>query len=197
PVTTESPVAARRQSSGPARATVDGGPSGPQSSWRELLAPYARAHNGRALLSLATSVVPYLALSSAMYVAMGVSDLLVLAIAIPTAAFLVRTFIVFHDCSHSSFLVSRRVNAWLGTILGLLLYSPFLRWQHDHAVHHATSGDLGRRGVGDIRTLTVAEYSALPWRGRLGYRLVRSPLLMFGLGPIVAMMIGPRFVARG
>jgi omega-6 fatty acid desaturase (delta-12 desaturase) len=81
--------------------------------------------------------------------------------------------------------------------LGLLLYSPFLRWRHDHAVHHATSGDLGRRGVGDIRTLTVAEYGALPPRGRLAYRLSRNPLLMFVAGPIIAMVIGPRIVARG
>jgi acyl-lipid omega-6 desaturase (Delta-12 desaturase) len=169
----------------------------PEPAWREMLAPYARAHNGRALLGLATSVVPYLGLSLAGYFALRVSDLLVLAVAIPAAAFLVRTFVVFHDCSHSSFLVARRANAWLGTVLGLLLYSPFLRWQHDHAIHHATSGDLDRRGVGDIRTLTVAEYWALPWRGRLAYRLIRSPLLMFGLGPIVAMVIGPRFVARG
>jgi omega-6 fatty acid desaturase (delta-12 desaturase) len=164
--------------------------------WRKTLAPYAQAHSGRALLGFATSVVPYLALSVAMYLALRVSYLLVLALAVPTAAFLVRTFIIFHDCSHGSFLGSRRANAWLGMALGLLLYSPFLRWRHDHAVHHATSGDLGRRGVGDVRTLTVAEYRALPWRGRLGYRLLRNPLVMFVLGPIFAMIIGPRIVAR-
>jgi len=165
--------------------------------WRDTLAPYARAHGGRALLGLATSVLPYLALSVAMYLALSVSYLLVLAMAVPTAAFLVRIFIIFHDCSHGSFLGSKRANAWLGMALGLLLYSPFLRWRHDHAIHHATSGDLGRRGVGDIRTLTVAEYGALAWRGRLGYRLLRNPLLMFIVGPIVAMVIGPRIVARG
>ena len=82
-------------------------------------------------------------------------------IAIPAAGFLVRTFILFHDCSHGSFLASRRANLWLGTVLGLLVYSPFLRWRHDHAIHHATSGDLDRRGGGDVRTLTVTEYSAL------------------------------------
>ncbi len=108
-----------------------------------------------------------------------------------------RSFIVFHDCSHGSFLRSRRANAWLGRAIGLLLYSPFLRWRHDHAVHHASSGDLDRRGTGDVRTLTVTEYRAMPARGRLGYRLMRSPLVMFGLGPIVAMIIGPRIVARG
>jgi omega-6 fatty acid desaturase (delta-12 desaturase) len=168
-----------------------------QPSWKEALAPYAQPSHWRALLDIATSVVPYLALSVAMYLLLRVSYLLALALALPAAAFLVRTFILFHDCSHGSFLSSRRANAWLGAGLGLLLYSPFLRWRHDHAVHHATSGDLGRRGVGDIRTLTVTEYGALAWRGRIAYRLLRNPLVMFGLGPIVAMVIGPRLVARG
>ena len=123
---------------------------------REDLAVYAHPHLGRSLLEIATSVIPYLALSVAMYLALPVSYLLVLLIAIPAAGFLVRTFILFHDCSHGSLLPSRRANAWLGIVLGLLVYSPFMRWRHDHAVHHATSGDLDRRGAGDVRTLTVA-----------------------------------------
>jgi omega-6 fatty acid desaturase (delta-12 desaturase) len=131
-----------------------------------------------------------------MYVSVGVSPLLALAIAVPTAGFLLRTYIVFHDCSHGSFLPSRRANLWLGTILGLLVLAPFQRWRHDHAVHHATAGDLDRRGVGDVPTLTVAEYRARSWRGRLGYRVFRSAVVMFGLGPVVAMMLGPRLVAR-
>ncbi|HEV3035880.1 MAG TPA: fatty acid desaturase [Solirubrobacteraceae bacterium] len=164
--------------------------------WRDALAPYAQPHLGRSLVDLATSVLPYLALSVAMYFALNVSYLLVLVIAIPTAGFLVRTFILFHDCSHGSFLASRKANLWLGTVLGLFVYSPFLRWRHDHAIHHATSGDLDRRGGGDVRTLTVSEYQALPARARLGYRLFRNPLVMFGIGPIVALLIGPRIVAR-
>ena len=164
--------------------------------WRETLAPYARPRLSRSLLDLATSVVPYLALCVAMYFALGVSYLLVLALAIPASGFLVRTFILFHDCSHGSFLASRRANLWLGTVLGLLVYSPFLRWRHDHAIHHATSGDLERRGGGDVRTLTVTEYLALSARARMGYRLFRNPLVMFGIGPIVALLVGPRIVAR-
>ena len=164
--------------------------------WREDLAPYAEPHVGRSLLDLLTSVVPYLALSYVMYRLLGVSYLLVLAIAIPAAGFLVRTFILFHDCTHGSFLPSRRANAWLGVVLGLMVYSPFLRWRHDHAIHHATSGDLDRRGGGDIRTLTVGEYNALSPRSKLAYRAFRHPLVMFGIGPIVALLIGPRIVAR-
>jgi omega-6 fatty acid desaturase (delta-12 desaturase) len=85
---------------------------------------------------------------------------------------------------------------WLGTVCGLLVLTPFVRWRHDHAVHHASSGDLDRRGVGDVPTLTVAEYGARGSRGRLVYRLFRSPLVMFGLGPVVAMVVGPRFTSR-
>jgi omega-6 fatty acid desaturase (delta-12 desaturase) len=164
--------------------------------WREDLAPYAQPHLGRSMRELATSVLPYLGLSVAMYFSLRISYLLVLALAIPTAGFLVRTFILFHDCSHGSLLPSKRANAWLGMVLGLFVYSPFLRWRHDHAIHHATSGDLDRRGGGDVRTLTVAEYQALPWRARLAYRLFRNPLVMFGIGPVVALLVGPRLVPR-
>ena len=147
------------------------------------------------MLCLATSVVPYLALTVVMYLLLGHSPLALLLV-IPTAVFLVRSFIVFHDCTHGSFLASRRANLWLGRSIGLLIYAPFHRWRHDHAVHHATAGDLDRRGTGDLHTLTVSEYEALTPKGRLGYRLQRNPLIMLGIGPIVAMIIGPRIVAK-
>ncbi len=164
--------------------------------WREQLSPYAVPHSGRAALCLVTSVVPYLGLTALMYFLLGRS-LLALLLAVPASVFLVRSFIVFHDCSHGSFLPSRRANAWLGRSIGILLYSPFHRWRHDHAVHHATAGNLDRRGTGDLHMLTVNEYEALAAKGRLGYRLTRNPLVMFGIGPIVAMVIGPRIVAKG
>jgi omega-6 fatty acid desaturase (delta-12 desaturase) len=163
---------------------------------RETLRSYTEPRALRSLGDVISSVVPYLGLSALIYLAIGISPLLALALALPAAAFLLRTYIVFHDCAHGSFLSSRRANAWLGTGLGLLVCSPFVRWRHDHAVHHATAGDLDRRGVGDLPTLTVAEYHARPWRGRLGYRLLRNPLVMFGIGPVFAMVIGPRIVAR-
>jgi len=166
------------------------------ASWSGALAPYARPHLGRSLLDLATSVVPYLALTVLMYLALDVSYLLVLALAVPAAGFLIRTFIVFHDCAHGSFLPSKRANAWLGTVTGLLVFESFVNWRHSHAVHHATAGDLDRRGVGDVHTLTVAEYHGGSWRRRLGYRLFRNPLVMFGLGPIYGMVLHPRLVSR-
>ena len=164
--------------------------------WRESLAPYARANAGRAMLDLASAVVPYVALSVLMYLMLDVSYVLVLAIAVPAAGFLLRTYMVFHDCAHGSFLPSRRANTWLGRALGLLVFSSFDSWRHSHAVHHATAGDLDRRGVGDVFTLTVAEYRSRPWSRRLGYRLFRNPVVMFGVGPIWAMFVQPRLVSR-
>ncbi|MGZ5359842.1 MAG: fatty acid desaturase [Solirubrobacterales bacterium] len=157
------------------------------------MAPYERPSWSRSLLDLATSVVPYMALSVLMYVSLGrLPYWITLALAIPTAGFLMRTFIVFHDCTHGSFLPSRRANLWLGRLSGLLVFQPFANWRHNHAVHHGTSGDLDRRGTGDVPTLTFDEYVASPWRKRLGYRLFRNPLVMFGIGPLWSLMIGPR-----
>jgi omega-6 fatty acid desaturase (delta-12 desaturase) len=152
---------------------------------------------GSALFDLATSVVAYLALVAVMFLASGVSYLLVLALAIPASGFLIRTFIVFHDCAHGSFLRSKRANATLGAVLGVILFTPFSWWRHEHAVHHATAGDLDRRGTGDVQTLTVDEYRARSWWGRVGYRLFRNPLVMFGLGPFWVLLIGPRLVTPG
>ncbi len=164
--------------------------------WNEALAPYVRPSLWRGVLGLLTSVAPYLALSALMYAALDVSWVLTLALAVPAAGFLVRTYIIFHDCTHGSFLPSRRANRWLGTVLGLLVFADFQSWKHNHAMHHASAGDLDRRGAGDVPTLTVAEYQARPWRGRLAYRLFRHPLVMFGLGPIFALVIAPRIVPR-
>ena len=165
-------------------------------AWRETLAPFATPSLRRGLLAVTTSALPYLALTAIIHQTLGVSLALTVTLTVLAAGFLVRVFVVFHDCAHGSLLPSRRANAMLGAAMGLLVLSPFVRWRHDHAVHHASAGDLDRRGVGDIVTLTVDEYTSRAWRGRLGYRLLRNPFVMFGLGPIMAMVIGPRIVAR-
>ena len=168
------------------------GRSGSQINfWTDALAPYARPTLRRSIAGLLTSVVPYLGLLVAMYFALRVSYLATLVIGVLAAGFLLRTYIVFHDCAHGSFLPTKRGNLWLGSVLGVLVYAPFANWRHNHAVHHATAADLDRRGQGDVPTLTIAEYNAQPWRGRLGYRLFRNPLVMFGLGPLFAMILGP------
>jgi omega-6 fatty acid desaturase (delta-12 desaturase) len=178
-----------------ATATL-GGPTGTGRSerpyWKESLAPYAKPHLGRSVLDVLTSVVPYLVLFYVMYLLLDVSYLLTLAVGVLAAGFLLRTYIVFHDCTHGSFLPTKRANAALGSFVALLVYHPFAAWRHAHAVHHASAGDLDRRGVGDVPVLTVAEYNAKSARGKLIYRLYRNPLIMFGIGPIWALMIQPR-----
>jgi omega-6 fatty acid desaturase (delta-12 desaturase) len=161
-----------------------------------MLAPYAQPSTARGVADLLTSVLPYFALSVAIYFALQLSVALAVVLAVPTAGFLLRTYIVFHDCAHGSFFASKRANVWLGTVLGVIVLAPYARWRHDHAVHHATAADLDRRGQGDVPTLTVDEYRARNWRGRLGYRLFRNPLVMFGLGPLFGMVVGPRVPSR-
>jgi omega-6 fatty acid desaturase (delta-12 desaturase) len=162
--------------------------------WRERLAPYAQPCLKRGLLDLVTSVVPYLVLTAAMYALVDVSILLVLALAVPAAGFLLRTFIVFHDCAHGSFFADRRANKCVGVACALLVYQPFHSWRHEHAVHHATAGDLDNRGMGDVDTLTVAEYRELSWLGRLEYRLMRNPFVLLVLGPLWALFLEPRLI---
>jgi omega-6 fatty acid desaturase (delta-12 desaturase) len=132
-----------------------------------------------------------------MYLSLSVSYLLTLALAVPTAGFAIRSFIVFHDCTHGSFMRTKRANAWVGTIVGLLVFQCFRAWKHEHAIHHATAGDLDRRGVGDVDTMTLAEYQSKSRGGRLAYRMFRNPLIMFGIGPFIAMLIAPRIPEKG
>ena len=164
--------------------------------WRKVVAPYEQASLRRAALDLATSVVPYLALTVAMYLLLDVSVWITLALVIPAAGFLMRTFIVFHDCTHGCFMPTKRGNLWVGRLTGFLVFQPFADWRHTHAVHHGTAGDLDRRGTGDVPTLTLEEYVSSSPKKRLGYRLFRNPLVMFGLGPIWSLMIGPRIWSR-
>jgi omega-6 fatty acid desaturase (delta-12 desaturase) len=163
---------------------------------RQIPAHRYQARVSRSVLDVALSIVPYLGLSVLLDLTLGVSVALTVALVILTAGFLVRTFIIFHDCTHGSLFAAKRANRWVGRLAGLFVLAPFERWRHDHAVHHGTSGDLERRGVGDIVTLTVDEYHARSRRGQLAYRLTRNPLVMFGLGPIIAMVIGPRIATR-
>jgi acyl-lipid omega-6 desaturase (Delta-12 desaturase) len=159
---------------------------------REQIAPYAQPRPLRTALDLLTAPVAYLALWPAMVLALDVSYWLTLAIAVPAAGFLLRTFIVFHDCTHGSPFRSRRANLWVGRFCGLLVLHPFAAWRHSHAVHHGSAGDLDRRGTGDVMTMTVDEYRRSPLGKRLAYRAFRNPVVMFGLGPFWSLVIQPR-----
>lgn len=152
--------------------------------WKDAAAPFRAPQTRRSVLQLATTLLPLATLLGLMYAALGVSYGLVLALAPLAAGFLLRSFIIMHDCSHGSFFPSRRANEITGFLTGVLTFTPFAQWRRDHALHHASSGDLERRGHGDIDTLTIDEYLARDWRGRLKYRLYRSPFVLFGLGPL-------------
>lgn len=167
-------------------------PESTKNTWKIDLAPYAKPDVRRSVLDLLTSVVPYIAGFVAMYLLLDVSYLLTLLVAIPTAGFLLRTYIVFHDCAHGNFLPSKRANHVLGAFVAFLVYTPFSAWRHSHAMHHASAGDLDRRGDGDVPTMTVAEWHAASRGKRLEYRLTRSPWIMFTIGPFFALVIQPR-----
>jgi omega-6 fatty acid desaturase (delta-12 desaturase) len=127
----------------------------------------------------------------------GLSWWMVLPMTVVAAGLLVRIFIFFHDCTHGSFLTTPRWNRNLGYLLGIITFTPFHDWRRSHAGHHITAGDLDRRGLGDITLMTVAEYRAAPFLQRLGYRLYRHPLIMFGIGPAYYFLLRCRLPTRG
>jgi omega-6 fatty acid desaturase (delta-12 desaturase) len=157
--------------------------------WQTMTSPYRASSVARAVLQLCTTVLPLATLVAVMYATLDVSYWLTLALAVPAAGFLVRTFIIMHDCGHGSFVPSRRANEIIGFITGAITLTPFAQWRRDHALHHASSGDLDRRGHGDVLTLTVDEYLARSKWGRLKYRLYRNPITLFILGPIFLLFV--------
>ena len=161
-------------------------------SWRKIVAQYHDPSVRRSLGQLLTSIVPYFLLLGLMVWSLDISYWLTLLLAIPTAGFMVRIFIIFHDCGHGSFFASRRANDWVGRITGVITFTPYYRWRHAHAVHHATAGDLDRREAGDVWTMTVKEYLEAPAAKRLAYRIYRNPLIMFTVGAWGSFIIGQR-----
>ncbi|WP_282201326.1 fatty acid desaturase [Collibacillus ludicampi] len=168
-----------------------------KESWRKIIAPYERPNVKRSVWQIINTCVPFFLFWYAAYLSLSVSYWLTLVLTGLAAGLLVRIFIIFHDCCHGSFFSSRTANEVLGTIAGILTCCPFYQWRHTHSVHHATSGNLDRRGIGDIWTLTVEEYLALPPLKRLAYRMYRNPLIMFGLGPSYVFLIKYRFNRKG
>jgi omega-6 fatty acid desaturase (delta-12 desaturase) len=145
-------------------------------------AQFKGADTKRSVLQFATTASLFVALMTAMILASGGAYWLTLLLAVPAAGLLVRLFIIQHDCGHSSFFRTRRANDVLGRILSLFTLTPFHYWRQHHALHHATSGNLDRRGYGDVQTLTIGEYKGLPTLGRLGYRLYRHPIIWLLVG---------------
>jgi omega-6 fatty acid desaturase (delta-12 desaturase) len=162
-------------------------------SWTKILAQYREPDHTRSIFEIAVTLLPLVALWALAWAAIHVgywwlSPLLVL----PAAGFLVRLFMIQHDCGHGTFFCHRLANDWVGRAIGVLTLTPYDFWRRTHAIHHASSGHLERRGIGDITTLTVREYlSCSVWR-RLAYRIYRHPLVMFGIGPAYLFILQHR-----
>jgi omega-6 fatty acid desaturase (delta-12 desaturase) len=161
------------------------------ADWRRVVEPYIGPSARRASWQLVSTLVLLAATMWSIHAALPSSVSLTLLLALPAAGLLVRTFILMHDCAHGSFFASRRLNEIVGFVTGVLTLTPFAQWRRDHALHHASSGNLDRRGHGDVPTLTVREYLARSPRARLAYRLTRHPALLLLGGPF-HLAIGQR-----
>lgn len=161
--------------------------------WPQRLLPYRNADTGRGVLEILITAAPFAILWVAMLLALHYRQAWLFAVLLlPAAGFLVRLFMIQHDCGHGAFFPGKTANDWVGRAISVLTLAPYDFWRRSHAVHHATSGNLDRRGIGDIDILTVAEYLARSWWGRLRYRLYRNPLVLFGLGPAYYFLLQSR-----
>lgn len=162
------------------------------SAWKQIVARYQKSSIGRAIWQILNTLLVYVGLWYLMFLCVSVSWWLTVPLAVLAGAFLVRMFILFHDCGHGSFFQSQVANHVLGAIIGVLTFTPFYHWRWEHSIHHSSAGDLDRRGIGDIWTLTVQEYlESSRWR-RFAYRLARNPFVLFVLAPLYLFLIQQR-----
>lgn len=161
-------------------------------AWISTLAPYREPSRVRSTVEIMITVVPFVLLWVLTWAALTVSYWLSLPFAVLAGIFLVRLFMIQHDCGHGTFFRGRQVNDWIGRVIGVLTLTPYDVWRRDHAIHHASSGNLEKRGIGDIDTLTVREYLALPVSGRFRYRLYRNPIVLFIIGPAYQFLLRHR-----
>jgi acyl-lipid omega-6 desaturase (Delta-12 desaturase) len=174
-------------------STTTGDGAKDNAAWKEIVARYQKPSTGRGLWQIVNTLVPYAALWYLMYLCLAVSWWLVLPLAVLAGGFLVRIFIIHHDCGHGSFFKSQRANDTLGFVTGVLSFTPYFHWRWEHSLHHATSGDLDRRGMGDIWTLTVQEYLESSRWQRFAYRLARNPIILFVIAPVFIFVVKQRF----
>jgi omega-6 fatty acid desaturase (delta-12 desaturase) len=164
-----------------------------RTSWRAQIEKYQTPSVIKSSWQLVNSLIPYFFLLTLMVYSLDISYWLTLGLSLPTAGFLVRIFIINHDCGHGSFFSSERANAFWGSITAFLCFCPFYFWKHEHAIHHLNTGNLDRRGHGDIWTMTVNEYQMAPWRTRLFYRIYRNPIVLFSFGALYIFIVDYRF----
>ncbi len=161
-------------------------------NWVRTLAKYRDPDTKRSIFELVTTLVPFAVLWAAAWAALSVSPFLSLGIALLNGCFLVRLFVIQHDCGHGSYLANRKAMDWIGRCLGVLTVTPYAVWRHSHSIHHSAAGNLQQRGIGDINTLTLNEYRDLSRFQRLVYHVYRNPLFMFGVVPAYLFFIQQR-----
>jgi omega-6 fatty acid desaturase (delta-12 desaturase) len=160
--------------------------------WMNIILRYNKPDKIKSWWQLINSIVPYVVLWVLMVKSLEISYWLTLFLSVFASGFLVRIFIIFHDCGHGSFFRSRRMNLVTGMITGLIVFTPYHKWHHDHKIHHNTVGNLEKRGTGDVKTLTVEEYKKLTRWKKFSYGLYRHPLFLFGIAPILLFVIQHR-----
>lgn len=156
------------------------------------VAPYTKADNRKSYIQLANTLLPLLLFWGLSYASLQISVWLTILFSIVAAGFVIRTFIIFHDCTHGSFFHNKRKNDFIGTVTGVITLFPYEKWKREHAIHHASSSNLDKRGIGDIWVMTIDEYiEASKWK-RFVYRFYRNPFVMFGLGPLYLLLVSNR-----
>ena len=168
-----------------------------QINLRKQISPFEKSNTKTSIMQLFNTIPPFILLWFAAYISLEFSYWFSLGFSILASGFVVRIFIIFHDCTHQSFFKSRKANDILGTISGVITLFPYEKWKRSHSIHHATSSNLNKRGTGDIWILTVDEYVEGSFWLRLKYRLYRNPIVMFGLGPVFLFLIENRFNRKG
>lgn len=157
--------------------------------WAKVLIKYRTPQTSRSMFELGITLFPFLIIWGAAWWALSISPWLTFAIALLNGPFLVRLFAIQHDCGHRSFVENRALGDWIGRLIGVLTVTPYEMWRYAHAVHHSASGNLDRRGLGDINTMTVREYHAASPLARLYYRIYRNPIMTFAIAPAVLFLI--------
>jgi omega-6 fatty acid desaturase (delta-12 desaturase) len=163
------------------------------SEWKTIISKYYSSNTWKSIWQLSNSFIPYIISLILMYLSLELSYFLTLLLSLPACGFLARIFIIQHDCGHGSFFNSQKANDWMGMVCSIFTFTPYHQWRKSHAIHHARSGNLERRGIGDIYTMTVNEYLSQSRWGKLKYRLYRNPLFLFVIIPTILFLIIYRF----
>ena len=168
----------------------------PKKDYQKELIKYAKPSLWRSVWQIINSFIPYIGLWILIVLSLSVSYWLTAGLILLASGFLVRLFIIFHDCGHGSFFRSKKASRIVGSFFGILAFTPYDKWHNQHMKHHATVGNLDKRGVGDVWTMTKEEFLASDKQTKFKYKMYRNPFIMFGLGPLAVFLVTNRFTYK-